>query len=47
MQLVTAQYGTRKLPETLYHYTDAAGLKGIAESGVLRATQPLQKGVYS
>jgi Protein of unknown function (DUF2971) len=38
MQLVLAQYGTRAVPEILYHYTDAAGLKGIVESGVLRAT---------
>ncbi|WNV09779.1 DUF2971 domain-containing protein [Tardiphaga sp. 709] len=26
------------LPKTFYHYTDAAGLKGIVESGSLRAT---------
>lgn len=26
------------LPKTFYHYTDAAGLKGIVESGTLRAT---------
>jgi hypothetical protein len=25
-------------PETLYHYTEAAGLKGIIESGAIRAT---------
>jgi hypothetical protein len=27
----------RAAPGTLYHYTNAAGLKGIVESGVLRA----------
>lgn len=27
-----------QLPKTLYHYTDAAGLKGIIESGTMRAT---------
>jgi hypothetical protein len=31
-------HSARPLPKTLYHYTDAAGLKGIVESGVLRAT---------
>jgi len=37
-QMVIDQYGTRTVPDILYHYTDAAGLKGIVESGVLRAT---------
>jgi hypothetical protein len=27
-----------EFPQTLYHYTDAEGLKGIIESGMLRAT---------
>ena len=37
-QMVIDQYGTRTVPDILYHYTDAAGLKGIVESGVLRGT---------
>jgi hypothetical protein len=37
-QMVIDHYGTRTMPDILYHYTDAAGLKGIVESGVLRAT---------
>src|SRR4029077_10194075 len=31
-------HSRRQLPKTLYHYTDASGLKGIIESGTLRAT---------
>jgi hypothetical protein len=38
LQLVVGQFGRRGVPPILYHYTDAAGLKGIVESGVLRAT---------
>src|ERR1019366_10351896 len=30
--------GTRKVPDVLHHYTDSNGLKGIIESGALRAT---------
>jgi hypothetical protein len=37
-QLIIDQYVGRAVPDILYHYTDAAGLKGIVESGVLRAT---------
>jgi hypothetical protein len=37
-ELVKSYHQTRPLPKTLFHYTDAAGLKGIAESGALRAT---------
>jgi hypothetical protein len=36
--LIKASHQSLQLPETLYHYTDAAGLKGIIESGVVRAT---------
>lgn len=31
-------YKSTKRPTTLFHYTDAAGLKGIVESGKLRST---------
>jgi Protein of unknown function (DUF2971) len=37
-ELVKARHRMRALPEILYHYTDAAGLKGIVEGGVMRAT---------
>jgi hypothetical protein len=37
-QLVIDHHAGRAVPDILYHYTDAAGLKGIVESGVLRAT---------
>jgi hypothetical protein len=37
-ELVKARHQARQLPPILYHYTDAAGLKGIVESGVVRAT---------
>jgi hypothetical protein len=36
--LVSARQLTRVAPKTLHHYTDAAGLKGIVESGVMRAS---------
>src|SRR5215211_3711196 len=35
---INALRATLTPPSTLYHYTDAAGLKGIVESGKLRAT---------
>jgi hypothetical protein len=35
---IKASHQDFQLPETLYHYTDAAGLKGIIESGAIRAT---------
>jgi hypothetical protein len=35
---IKALHQPRPLPPILYHYTGAAGLKGIVESGVLRAT---------
>jgi Protein of unknown function (DUF2971) len=35
---IKASHRNLQLPETLYHYTDAVGLKGIIESGVIRAT---------
>lgn len=35
---IKASYQNLQLPEILYHYTDAAGLKGIIESGAIRAT---------
>jgi Protein of unknown function (DUF2971) len=37
-KLVGEVYKNIHRPPTLFHYTDAAGLKGIVESGVLRAT---------
>ncbi|MGD0026241.1 MAG: DUF2971 domain-containing protein [Xanthobacteraceae bacterium] len=37
-QLIKSPEIERSLPSILYHYTDAAGLKGIIESGTLRAT---------
>jgi Protein of unknown function (DUF2971) len=37
-ELVKARHQARQLPPILYHYTDAAGLKGIVESGAIRAT---------
>jgi hypothetical protein len=36
--LIKASHRSLHLPGTLYHYTDAAGLKGIIESGAIRAT---------
>jgi hypothetical protein len=36
--LLSARQLTRTAPKTLHHYTDAAGLKGIVESGVIRGT---------
>src|SRR5262245_57640525 len=36
--LIKALHRPRPMPDTLYHYTDATGLKGIVESGALRAT---------
>lgn len=36
--LINEAYQDIQPPQFLYHYTDAAGLKGIVESGVLRAT---------
>ncbi|MDH2346489.1 DUF2971 domain-containing protein [Bradyrhizobium sp. SSUT77] len=36
--LMNDVYRDIQLPQTLYHYTDAGGLKGIVESGLLRAT---------
>jgi len=37
-KLIGEVYQNIQLPQTLFHYTDAAGLKGIIEGGVLRAT---------
>jgi hypothetical protein len=37
-ELIKAFHRTIPLPKTFFHYTDAAGLKGIVESGTLRAT---------
>src|SRR5271166_1261085 len=36
--LVAAARAALPPPSDLFHYTDATGLKGIVESGVLRAT---------
>src|SRR6516165_1641388 len=37
-KLIGEVYRNIQPPQTLFHYTDAAGLKGIIESGVLRGT---------
>ena len=36
--LIKSSHQGQQVPDSLYHYTDAAGLKGIVESGVIRAT---------
>lgn len=36
--LLGTRLNTRAVPKVLYHYTDAAGLQGIIEGGVMRAT---------
>jgi hypothetical protein len=38
VELIGTHIRTNQLPTTVYHYTNSAGLKGIIESGVMRAT---------
>jgi len=37
-QIISKYKNSKALPASLYHYTDATGLKGIIEGGYLRAT---------